>query len=277
MARSFGQIRVDIWRNEGFLDLSTDAQRLYLYLATQSKLSFAGVLSWRPRFAARAARNLTVKMVEEAAGELEAHAFIVLDDQTDELLVRSFIRHDDLMKSPNLAKAMLSDWNAIDSDGLRAVVAHEVQRLAEETPELKGLSYVTDILEAPSRNPSETLPGTLPVGDAEQTQTQTHSTDTHTARSAQAAIAAEFAIWYSEYPKKTGKPDALKAFTKARKTVSLETLTTGLAKYKHSVKGTDRQYIANPASWINSGRWEDDYGNQPTDGPTVPNQYRMFN
>lgn len=263
MARSYGQIKVDIWRNEDFLERSPGAQRLYLYLTTQPKLSFAGILSWRPRFAATAANGLSVDDIEAAADELEAASFIVIDPHTEELLVRSFIRHDELLKSPNMTKAMMSDWRAIDSDNLRGVVAYEVQRLAEENPSLNGLRHAGEAIQAPSVNPCENPSGrgseTLPVRDAEQTQTQTH-TQTHSQRAeAQAAIAAEFDQWYADYPKKVAKPEAKKAFIKARKTVDLETLLHGLSKYKAVVSGKERQFIANPATWLNAGRWEDDY------------------
>lgn len=87
----------------------------------------------------------------------------------------------------------------------------------------------------------------------------------------------EFETWYSGYPKKEAKAAAKKAFIKARKTVSLETLTLGRDNYVASIQGKDRQFIALPASWLNAGRWDDDYGTTHTDGPTVPNQYRMFN
>jgi hypothetical protein len=263
MARSYGQIKVDIWRNPDFLECSPQAQRLYLYLTTQPKLSFAGVLSWRPRFAATASRGLTAGDVEEASDELAQASFIVIDEHTEELLVRSFVRHDEILKSPNMTKAMVSDWKAIDSETLRGVVAFEVQRLAAESPSLNGLKHAAELIEAPSVNPSENPSargsGTLQEGDAEQTQTQTHQ-QTHSQRAeAQAAIAAEFDQWYADYPKKVAKPEAKKAFIKARKTVDLETLLNGLGKYKAAVNGKERQFIANPATWLNAGRWEDDY------------------
>lgn len=91
-------------------------------------------------------------------------------------------------------------------------------------------------------------------------------------------ITAEFSQWYAKYPRKEAKTAALKAFTKVRKTISLEDLLTGLNRYSASVIGKERQHIALPATWLNAGRWEDDYGPiQTTEGPQVPNQYRMFN
>ena len=78
----------------------------------------------------------------------------------------------------------------------------------------------------------------------------------------------EFDQWYARYPKKEAKENARKAFIKARRKASLETLIDGLERYKESVKGKDRQYIALPASWLNAGRWEDEAPQQSViDGP----------
>lgn len=75
--------------------------------------------------------------------------------------------------------------------------------------------------------------------------------------------AAEFDHWYSKYPKKEAKEAARKAFTKARRTASVDSLESGLARYVEAVKGKDRQFIALPATWLNAGRWDDEPTQQP--------------
>ena len=88
----------------------------------------------------------------------------------------------------------------------------------------------------------------------------------------------EFAQWYDQYPRKEAKASAVKAFDKAIKIVSLENLLRSLDGYKRSVAGKERQHIALPATWLNAGRWEDEYGPiENNTGLQVPNQYRMFN
>jgi hypothetical protein len=84
----------------------------------------------------------------------------------------------------------------------------------------------------------------------------------------------EFDQWYSRYPRKEAKTAARKAFAKARKDVDMDTLMVGLTRYVASVKGRERQYIALPASWLNAGRWEDDY--TPLQHQ-VPSMYAHFN
>lgn len=97
-------------------------------------------------------------------------------------------------------------------------------------------------------------------------------------KNARPDLNAEFSQWYSKYPRKEAKAAALKAFIKVRKNISLEVLVSGLQRYSVSIAGKERQHIALPATWLNAGRWEDEYGPlQTTDGPAVPNMYRMFN
>lgn len=85
----------------------------------------------------------------------------------------------------------------------------------------------------------------------------------------------EFDQWYAGYPRKEAKAAARKAFAKARKSADMDTLMAALGRYVDSVKGKDRQFIALPASWLNAGRWEDEYA--PAQQALVPAGYAMFN
>jgi len=63
---------------------------------------------------------------------------------------------------------------------------------------------------------------------------------------------------YNLYPKKVGKDAALKAIKKALATVDANTLEQIVTEYAESQKGQDAQYIPNPSTWFNQGRWQDD-------------------
>jgi hypothetical protein len=80
----------------------------------------------------------------------------------------------------------------------------------------------------------------------------------------------EFDQWYRLYPKKEAKGAAQKAFIKARKTASLEELVSGLRRYLQATKGTDRQFIHLPATWLNQQRWMDEVAGQGTTGDIDP-------
>ena len=63
---------------------------------------------------------------------------------------------------------------------------------------------------------------------------------------------------YNLYPKKVGKDAALKAIKKALVAVDANTLEQIVTEYAESQKGQDAQFIPNPSTWFNQGRWQDD-------------------
>lgn len=136
--RTYAQILVTIWTNDEWTDLTAAAQHLYLTLISHSTLTYAGVGDWRPNRLAALAADLTQNDVIAAGVELVEHRFIVIDNDTEEYLVRSFVKNDGVMKQPNLATAMARDYAGIASKTIRGVIVHELKRLKEAQPELKG-------------------------------------------------------------------------------------------------------------------------------------------
>lgn len=74
---------------------------------------------------------------------------------------------------------------------------------------------------------------------------------------------AEFTEFWKVYPAKVAKLAAMKAYEKARKLATAQELIEGVARYRQHKPAW--QAYAHPASWLNAGRWLDDY-----DAPAVP-------
>ena len=68
----------------------------------------------------------------------------------------------------------------------------------------------------------------------------------------------QFEDFWSICPRKTAKGSARKAWLKAIKTASPETIIDGIKAYAKSAQGTEPQYIAHPATWLNGERWSDE-------------------
>ncbi|PMC63393.1 hypothetical protein CJ204_00810 [Corynebacterium xerosis] len=137
MAREYAQIRLTIWNDDDFRALTPPAQWLYFLLLTHPTLTMAGVGDWRPsRLAVLAGAD--VDLIENAAVELAQRLYVVIDADTEEYLVRSFHRNDDLLKMPNMATAAARAAVKVTSAGLRGVLVHELHRLRGERPDLKG-------------------------------------------------------------------------------------------------------------------------------------------
>lgn len=67
-----------------------------------------------------------------------------------------------------------------------------------------------------------------------------------------------FDEFWRHVPRKVGKGQAVKAYRAARKKVSHDKLVSGIKAYADSVSGTDPQFVAHPATWLNGERWADE-------------------
>ena len=75
-------------------------------------------------------------------------------------------------------------------------------------------------------------------------------------------VISSFDMFWGEYPKKSAKQDAKKAWSKIKPTPDmLETIMYGLKLAKGSEQWAEKngRFIPNPATWLNGGRWEDEY------------------
>lgn len=161
MARDHARVNLALWNDDDFLDLPYPAQHLYLVLWTHPDLSYAGVVDWHPgRIASRAA-GWTVDEVNAAAQCLEARLFIVIDHETQECLIRSWVRWDGLMKQPIMAVSFAKARASVASREIRGVIVHEALRLRDREPELAGWAkpQVQELLENRALDPrSRALP-----------------------------------------------------------------------------------------------------------------------
>jgi len=147
----------DIWNDPDFRQLPADAQRLYLYLWTSPLRTYCGSHDWRPGRIIAYVSNVSLDGIRKAADCLIARHFIVLDEGTEEVLVRSWARFDGLMAGRNMAVALASAWHSLASPTLREVAAHEVKRIHRDNPGFAcwQVDSVKAILAAPSRSAKE--------------------------------------------------------------------------------------------------------------------------
>ncbi len=148
---AYTRILQSIWSDDDFTALSWQAQWLYIAVLTGPGRTLCGVADWRPKRLKARAVGLTEDGLEAVADELEAEHFLVIDRDTEEVLVRSYVRNDSLMKMPNMATAMVKAFHTVTSKRLRAVIVHELLRRHREEPDLKGWNEaVMAIMDRPS-------------------------------------------------------------------------------------------------------------------------------
>ena len=167
MAKKFAQVRPDIWIDDDWRNLTKDAQHLYFLLLTDPELSYCGVADWKPNRLLPRAREWTMLELMRAAVELSDAYFLVFDTSTEEVLVRSYMRHDGLLNQPRMAVAVAKAFGTIGSNKIRAAVVWELQRAKREDPDLQGWEkpQMMTVLRQTGVNPREMVTEVeLPLG-----------------------------------------------------------------------------------------------------------------
>lgn len=138
MARDHARIYVAIWSDPDFRALPIPPQHAFFMLLSQPRLSYCGVMDYLPNRLAKMSDKATARSVTNAVAALEDAHFVVTDEDTGELLIRSFVRHDGLLAMPNMTKAMVKDYLTVLSDRLRDVITDELCRSYLEAPDMGG-------------------------------------------------------------------------------------------------------------------------------------------
>src|SRR5688500_18583462 len=163
-------MRSRIWRDKDFLALGPVLRDLWFFILGQEDLFKTGVIAIRM---GRWSENLDLTrdeltvMLEKVA----AARFFILDWDREELLVRTYIRNDEIYKKPNQLKAARSDLASVYSPMLKAEILVELERIkrncAMSELSMPILDDMIGILRAEvgDRLPKPSAPPTEPSGE----------------------------------------------------------------------------------------------------------------
>lgn len=289
MARDHAQVNVGLWNDPEFRALPPPAQHLYFVLWTDPNLSYCGVVDWRPGRIATKAANWTEASFANAADCLRARHFIVIDTDSEECLVRSWVRWDGLMRQPRLAISYVKAFTTVSSNLLRGVIVDELHRLQEREPSFSCWTdrRVTDLLEHPRISAKSEVSVQDPFGDRSRpllTQTlvnaqgsvqppptpaptptpnsdQVSSKRVSRPRGASATADGDFDKFWNLYPKKINKQATMRKWTTVIRSTAASDVIDGLDRsVKHwQRQKTERHFIPAPDTWLNKGCWEDEF------------------
>lgn len=138
MARDHARIKTSILDDKDFTSLNSVQQITYFAAIFARDLSWAGVLPYTPVRFTRVAADISERKAQTALQVLEDKRFLVIDRDTAEILVRSYIRHDGIMRQPNVAKACARAVESVYSSRIQDVLVEELGRLLREDPNAKG-------------------------------------------------------------------------------------------------------------------------------------------
>ena len=72
------------------------------------------------------------------------------------------------------------------------------------------------------------------------------------------SLEADFETWWTNYPRKQGKGQAIRAYRAARRKTTAETLHTAVQAQLPSLTLKGREFTPLPATWLNGERWLDE-------------------
>lgn len=152
MPRDFAKTNLTIWQDPEWRALPWPAQHVYKMCWEHPGLSYCGVIDWRPAKMLGWGAGWTRDTLAALVDCLRARHFLVIDEDTEECLVRSWVRFDGVMKQPRLAVSMANAFGEVGSNDLRGVIVDELHKLREREPDAGGWgkSQVQDILGFPA-------------------------------------------------------------------------------------------------------------------------------
>lgn len=138
MPRDHARILTARQRDRDWRALTVDAQWAYDQALMSEGISYVGVIDYFPGRLAAFAKNMTGKRVETAVKVLEDARFVVVDRDTAELCVRTFVRHDGVLARVNMGKAMGRALAKVVSLDVRDAILDELARCYAEDTKAPG-------------------------------------------------------------------------------------------------------------------------------------------
>lgn len=158
MANAAALINEGLWRKDKeFQQLPRLAQCTFCQVLSQKDLDTAGGLTLHLDLLAKGCEELTVEDIKRDFAVLEEHRFLFVDYDTDELLVRSYVRLVSAVGGPRNRAWLSVPKNArmIASPKLRHELAVELRRLRRKDAD--ALADEIDPLPTPSEPPPDPL------------------------------------------------------------------------------------------------------------------------
>lgn len=154
MPRRMAPLLTSIWDDPDFCARTPGAQRLYMQILSQKRLTLCGVVPLQIRNWARGCDQITVDDIERDLAELEEHNYVLIDRDTEELMVRTILKHD-TPKGQRTVAGMWNAWREIDSEWLRREVVHRVEAETWATEGVTPPDEAKALRNAPSDTPSD--------------------------------------------------------------------------------------------------------------------------
>lgn len=128
----YGKLMSRIWGDKDFTVLTAREQQVFMMLFSFPTRNLAGVVPLTLRRWASVTSDGTIENITAALEVLVHGRFVLIDWETEEVLIRTYIRNDEVWKQPNMMVRCLKFCGDVASDKLRSSIAEELERVAKE-------------------------------------------------------------------------------------------------------------------------------------------------
>lgn len=138
MAHEFARYMTSTHRDPDWTSLTTLQHDCYMALLCSEDISWAGVVPYAPLRFSGFASDLTARKITRTWQELDEAGLLVVDKGSAEILARTFVKHDGVIKKPNITKAFCTAYLKVRSDKIRSALDTELWKLYQAAPDLAG-------------------------------------------------------------------------------------------------------------------------------------------
>lgn len=252
--RDYGKVHSTFWSSDTTSSVTDDGRMLALYLMTSPHATIAGVFRLPDGYVCEDLK-WDAERVSKGFSELLAKGFANRCETTKWVWVCKHFKWNQ-PENPNQRKAAKKVAEQIPSDcAWKALFFRDCGVFfdAEPLPKQKGLKKGSETVSKPGTG---TGTGTgkekTPASAAAEREGEIEMPAEHQAR---------FDRFWSAYPKRKGKGDAVKSWLKLKPSEALlEKMLAAVSidRGGHDWTKDSGQYIPYPATWLNQSRWLDD-------------------
>ena len=260
-----------IWTDSEWLELSSTEKLIYLQLISQPNISKCGVLPFVPRRWAHMHPDLGPDELNAAIDSLESLGYVFVDRDTEELLVRTYMRYDEAWRQTNGVRGIQIEAEQIMSKTLLQQVLQEFEQ-ASGNPLHKGSDKGCDN-PCDNSNATPLTPNPYPntPNPDPETPERTSSDDSVLVAEIVPDWEVQFEKFWKQYPRKIEKQKARTAFKnlkKAEQGLAVATIADHVAKWESL--DTEKHYMPHATTWLRGKRWEDEIVYEAPKGKNNP-------
>lgn len=200
-------------------------------------------------------RCIAYSGAEETRGLIPRHILPMLTPKKTAARTAALVREELLIEHGDYL--LIRSWRriqeALDAESERR--RKDRERKAAKRAEDKSLGTSVDVsADSPRTVHDESARIEVEVEVEEEQEKKTSSSS----KSSVASLPPRFDEFWSAYPKRVGKGQAVKAWRGALRKADPDSIISAAVSFAAAQVGKDPQFIPHPSSWLNGERWADE-------------------